>query len=321
MKYLSLILSVLICFSDISLKAQLTYLPQDSIFFEYSTMPVSIDPSPSCIWQIGVPGKTWLNQAYSFPKAIMTDTLQPYPENSTSSFTFTIDSNSIWNNPIGLATYFSFIHKFDTDTIDDYGMIEASIDGGINWCDLGDPYCLQGYLPGPVWWENDSSLTSHHIYDHPAKFSGKSDGWIFSRIHFDYAVGKSIENGWLDSIMVRFTFHSDNVPSGKEGWLVDNIIIGACDIYMGTPPAKEMKNKAEVIPNPLLACSRVQLNGMLPGINEILIFNYAGEIIMRKPVKPDETPRLYRKDFSPGIYLIQAITANGRSCSGKFTVK
>ncbi len=178
-------------------------------------------------------------------------------------------------------------------------MIEASLDGGANWCDLGDPYCLQGYLPGPVWWENDSSLASHHIYDHPAKFSGKSDGWIFSRIHFDYAVGKSIENGWL----------------------VDNIIIGACDVYMGTPPAKEIKNKAEVVPNPLLDCSRVQLNGMLPGINEILIFNHAGETIMRKPVKPDETPLLFRKDFSQGIYLIQAITTDGRSCSVKFTVK
>ena len=134
-------------------------------------------------------------------------------------------------------------------------------------------------------------------------------------------MGKSKENGWLDSILVRFTFHSDNVPSGKDGWLIDNIIIGACDIYMGTPPAKEMKYKAEVIPNPLLSCSRVQLKGMLSGMNEILIYNHEGKTIMRKPLKPDETPLLYRKDFSPGIYLIQVLAADGRSCSGKFTVK
>lgn len=321
MKYLRTILSVVIFFFIFSLKAQLNYLPQDSIFFEYSTLTVSIDPSPSCIWHIGVPGKTFLNQAYSLPKAIMTDTLHPYPENNTSSFTFTIDSNSIWNNPIGLATYFSFIHKYDTDTLLDYGIIEGSIDGGESWCNLSDPSCLQGYLPGSVWWENDSSITSHQTYYHSLAFSGKSDGWIFSRIHFDYAIGKSNENGLIDSILVRFTFHSGNGTSGREGWLIDNIIIGACDIYVGTPPTKEIKNKAEVIPNPLLACSRVQLPEILSGINEILIFNYEGKIIMRKPVVINETPLLYGKDFSPGVYLIRVMGADGQFCSGKFTVK
>ncbi len=58
MKIFRAILSIIICFFVFSLKAQLNYIPQDSIFFEYSTLPVSIDPSPSCIWQIGVPGIT-----------------------------------------------------------------------------------------------------------------------------------------------------------------------------------------------------------------------------------------------------------------------
>ncbi len=324
MKYLRTFHSVIIFFFIFSLKAQLNqlnYLPQDSIFFEYNTLTVSIDPSPSCIWQIGMPGKSFLNQAYSLPKAIMTDTLHPYPENNTSSFTFTIDSNSIWNNPIGSATYFSFIHKYDTDTLNDYGIIEASIDGGESWCNLSDPSCFQGYILGSVWWEYDSSITSHRTYYHSLAFSGKSDGWIFSRIHIDYACGKSIENGWRDSILVRFTFHSDGGTSGREGWLIDNIIIGACDIYLGALPAKEIENKAEVIPNPLLTCSRIQLPEILSGINEILIFNYEGKIIMRKPVILNETPLLYGKDFPAGIYLIRMMAADGRFCSGKFTVK
>jgi len=303
-----------------SLQAQIHYLPQDSIFFEYNTCPVYINPSPGNIWQIGTPHKTWLDMAYSPPKAIVTDTLLSYPENNTSVFSFMIDSNSIWNNPIGLATYLSFIHKFDTDTLVDYGIIEASIDGGITWCDLGDPSCFEGYLGGPAWWEPDSSLTSHNLFLHPPKISGRSDGWIFSRFHFDYAIGKmsGLEHP-IDSIMIRFTFHSDATPSSREGWMIDNLIIGACDIFVPVPDHDKPNHSIDIRPNPLVDISYMKLPAGI-SIDDILVLDETGKVIRQFQGQGGTKIPLFRKDFSPGLYFLKAQSRDGRSFFGKFLV-
>jgi len=41
------------------------------------------------VWQIGKPQKSIFKSAYSIPNAIVTDTINPYPINDTSSFIIT----------------------------------------------------------------------------------------------------------------------------------------------------------------------------------------------------------------------------------------
>jgi hypothetical protein len=300
----------------------LNYTPHDSIFFEYNTMPLYLDPSPGNLWQIGIPQKTWLGPAYSPPKAIVTDTINPYPPGNTSSFTFVIDSNSIYPWSGRLATYLSFIHKFDTDTINDYGMIEASIDGGVTWCDLSEPWCLEGYLGGPSWWERDSSITSHQSYPHLQKISGRSDGWIFSRFHIDYAVSKINDSEFpADSIMIRFTFNSSNNATGHEGWLIDNIIIGVCDIYVSAPTLERQDYSVNISPNPLVDRSVIKLPYSTFQNTDILVYDETGRKIRTISGKQGDIIPLFRKDFSPGIYLLKIQNGEEKPVFGKFLVQ
>ncbi len=300
----------------------LNYTPHDSIFFEYNTLPVYLDTTSGNIWQIGTPYKTSLNQAYSPPKAIITDTINPYPPGNTSTFTFVIDSTLIYPWSGRLATYFSFIHKFETDTINDYGMAEGSIDGGVTWCDLSEPWCLEGYLGGPSWWEDDSSLTTNKKYAHPQRISGRSDGWIFSRYHIDYAVSKMVDSEFPpDSIMIRFTFKSSTTPSDHEGWLIDNIIIGVCDIYVSSPTLENPDRSIHISPNPLVSRSVIRVPGEKKLRTEITIFDETGRLIRKISGYQGDAITLSRSDFMPGIYFVEIQNGEEGPIFGKFLVK
>jgi hypothetical protein len=310
-------------FFAISLFSQdLNYTPHDSLFFEHNTIAVTLDPSPGNIWQIGTPRKIWLDEAYSPPKAIVTDTINPYPPGNSSSFSFVIDSSQIFPYSGRLATYFSFIHRYETDTINDYGTIEASVDGGITWCNLSDYDCFSGNIPGPVWWEPDSSITSHLVYPHPERISGKSDGWIFSRFHFDYAIGKGQEPAFpFDSIIIRFTFTSNSSSAGNEGWLIDNIITGVCDIFVSAPVRLKDDAAVTVSPNPVTERSVIRWPDNKPGGSEITIYDETGRIVRKVKEGADDGVILSGSDFFPGIYFIKIQNGTERPLFGKFVVR
>ncbi|MCX6722534.1 MAG: hypothetical protein NT094_00505, partial [Candidatus Staskawiczbacteria bacterium] len=114
------------------------YFPLDTIYFEYNTIPFQIQPTTDNCWQVGRPSKSNFSSAYSPPLAILTDTLNPYPVNSNSSFSFVIPSSLV---QYSFTTYLQFYQKFDTDTLEDFGTIEASYNGGSTWVDLKDSIC------------------------------------------------------------------------------------------------------------------------------------------------------------------------------------
>ena len=66
--------------------------------FESPTdIPIEIDSlNASNIWQIGEPSKTLFSSARSNPNALVTDTLNNYPVNDSSSFIVRIRSSDIW---------------------------------------------------------------------------------------------------------------------------------------------------------------------------------------------------------------------------------
>jgi len=316
------IFTILVAFVLSGSAQDLNYTPHDSIFFEHNTVPVYMDPSPVNIWQIGTPQKSWLNNAYSPPLAIITDTVNPYPAGNTSSFSFVIDSGQIFPLSGRLATYFSFIHRYETDTINDYGTVEASIDGGITWCNLSDDNCFMGSVPVLVWWESDSSITSHRVFPHTERISGKSDGWIFSRIHFDYAVGKGQESTVpIDSIIIRFTFKSSSSSSGNEGWIIDNIITGVCDIYVSAPSLEKEDFAVTVSPNPVVDRSVIILPGKRSGPVEILIYDVTGKMVRKISGNQGTRIPISRDDFLPGIYLLKSCLNGEKPNYAKFIIQ
>jgi hypothetical protein len=198
------------------------YIPVDSIFFEYNTLPYQISvPYDLNCWQTGQPSKSSFNSSWSLPLAIVTDTLLPYPLNTNSSFTFSFPSNIDYGS-----AYLEYLHEFDTDTLNDFGTVEASYDHGLTWSVLKDSLCTDCIQ---LFWSEDKVMSTAELRPHMLNPSGRSNGWIRSRYTWwwwmwvDKNTGRDFPP---DSISIRFTFTSDGIQTNKEGWMIDNIITG-----------------------------------------------------------------------------------------------
>jgi hypothetical protein len=175
-------------------------------------LTVDSNANPNNIWQIGIPQKPILNNAWSIPNVIITDTIYSYPVNDTSSFIIegiaTHSSSSIlWFN-----FNLSFQYFVDSDTLTDFGKIEFSPDNGTTWIDLlSHPLCL-GY------W-----IVSGTNYEAPV-LTGTSGGWVYTTLNMrELGIYLDIQPGTI--FKWRFTFISDAMQSNRDGLMYDNIFI------------------------------------------------------------------------------------------------
>src|SRR5262245_57061736 len=90
--------------------------------------------NPNNIWQVGAPQKTVFTSAYSSPNVIVTDTINPYPINDTSSFTI-VNIAGAGYVVVHTASLFGQ-YSVNSDTLTDFGMIEFSPDNGTSWYDI-----------------------------------------------------------------------------------------------------------------------------------------------------------------------------------------
>ena len=108
-----------------------TAYAQQQYYIDFDTSQadslLTIDTSANNIWQIGRTTKSFFHSSDS-SIAIMTDTLNPYPVNSLSSFTFKFNQT-----PPCSQVYLLINHNFNTDSLKDGGYVEFSIDTGITW--------------------------------------------------------------------------------------------------------------------------------------------------------------------------------------------
>ena len=216
-KYLLFLIFTCVLFSA---KGQM-YPP---LIFNFDSIEPIYFGSPNNIWQIGQPQKTFFNSAYTFPNAIVTDTINTYPINNTSVF---IVKTPTYMGPMG-GVVMQFHHKFDTDTLQDGGTIEVSLDS-INWTNLlSSPNLLWG--PFGYYAPQDSVIG----------FSGKSNGWQYTSCFWNYPPSQYL--------FVKFKFTSDNIQNNKEGWMIDTLRF-EYNLGIGI---NEMKNNFlfSVSPNP-----------------------------------------------------------------------
>jgi hypothetical protein len=291
------------------------YYPVDTIYFEYNTLPYQIVPSGDNCWQVGQPSKAFFNEAFSPPLAIVTDTLNPYPVNSNSSFTFTIPPPLVQT----FTTFFQFYQKYDTDTIQDYGTVEASYDGGSSWSQLKDSICPTFWQCIEFAWEPDYVLGTGETFPHMLNPSGHSQEWIRSRFYWWWTVPVDGYPAFPDSIMVRFTFHSDATPSTKEGWMIDNILVGVRDEGSGIDDSYPNRH-TRVNPNPLTGESKVSID--LPYRKlEFSVYDLTGKNLFSQCSDSGEELILERSDFRPGVYLWTALIDGKAREAGKLVVK
>ena len=190
-------------------------------------------PGQANIWQIGTPNKTELNSPLSPPNVIITDSLNAYPSNNTSSF-------SVWNiiDDVSMILFISGYYWVDSDSLNDYGIVEFSKDNGNTWIDV---FNRPDYFPDLQ----------------PPILSGKSNGWEFfyARMPEDVFYSLGLQIG--DTVLFRFTFSSYGSFDNKDGLMFDELLFA--DWYENLPEYFRSKSLS-CFPNP----TDNQLNIVLP---------------------------------------------------------
>jgi len=266
----------------------------DIIFFDFeSENSIVIEGDTTNTWQIGVPNKTIFTTSRSGTNAIITDTTNPYPINDTSSFYFTIYKPDYDQY---CALWFTFWHKFDTDSITDYGYIDFSYDGGENW------------HQGTNWYLNFAHFGFSREYvnigggfEDPF-ISGNSYGWVYDQyvMQWNYGVKKGFsEPIYPDSLMIRFNFISDSIQTNKNGWMIDDIHVEK--LVCGGIHDLRSAN-VRIYPNPTQSLLDIQSTNHL--IESLEIFDLAGNCMVKKFNIKSNAYSLNVNILKSGVYLL-----------------
>jgi len=242
--------------------------------------------NPDNIWQIGHPDKTIFNTAHSSPNVIVTDTLNSYPVNDTSSFTIIHLSNFGWANDMP-NIFIDGWYNVNSDTLTDYAYIDFSPDHGNTW------YYLDSAL------NNGCCFGPPNLQELPT-FTGNSFGWKY----FHYCLCASVTLPYGDTVLYRFTFISDNIQTNKDGIMFDDLYFE--DDQVDGIIEFQNDNLISIIPNPTTNSINIMINGndATNEKNDISIFNAMGKIIYQNRISSNQTT-IDLSSFAKGIYFIK----------------
>ena len=234
------------------------------------------------LWQVGTPQKTVFTSAYSSPYAIVTDTINSYPINDTSSFEIVnLATGFGWQMPH--TVILSGYYQVNSDTLTDYGKIEVSPDNGTTWIDIVNDTAYSNYYQ---WWTVKPVL------------SGNSNGWQQFTVWLA-PLGPLFNVQYNDTILYRFTFISDSVQTNKDGLMFDDFHFE--DWAEGIAEIQN-DNLISISPNPtsdelIFHRTKVSTN------SKIQILNYSGQVLYNNSNFIGETIDI--RQLSNGIYLLK----------------
>lgn len=279
-------------------------------YYDYS---ISIDTSSQNLWQVGTPGKSFFDSAFSPSLAILTDTINSYSSNNASFFDLKFyPNNPSYSSPFyGGNVFFEIKHKFDTDTLLDGGYISISYDNGQSFTNiLKDSLVCMYFTPrNNIWtggYYNDSLYTlSDTLYNGENGFSGHSNNWITTRFAW-YDI--PIKCQWLmDTTIIRFNFISDSIQTNKEGWMIDNIRLYTVE-FPGNIDKKQNSN-IRVYPNPANDVLSIDLGKIHQEI-QFQIFSIEGKLLATKKYFHSKSFIFKTGELTSGAYLIKVISKN-----------
>lgn len=255
--------TLIFCIASIGLHAQtwsaweqITFDPGDT--FYHSLVIIDTTHYHHNIWQIGKPNKTVFRSALSLPKAIVTDTTQPYPDNDTSVFVLKAPSKAYCpiysgNSPLVL---FQFSYQLNIDS-NAVARLEISVDSGVHWVNVKD------------------SLPLHYSwYSTPVDLTVSTSGWNVLAISKCFYCPDS-----SDTVLFRFTFISDSVYSGKDGWMIDNIDFHYwCEGYV---PQILNSNLINIYPNPTKGNIYIHSNQQNSEHGSVIVYNMQGQEVYK----------------------------------------
>ncbi len=238
----------------------------DEPILEYCTSFFTINDGldEGGVWQIGPPQKEFLNFAYNDEMVIITDTINPYPINDTSSFTI--------NHIVGELSFpggnlYSFTLRgayFSQLDEGDVCKMEYSVNQGESWYDLVDPIDEQGYY---VSWHSE-------IPD----FSVQTNDWELFDLEWSILLkyeenGDEIQVG--DTLQVRFSLLSDTTSGNAEGIMFDSFWLEQNEESVFDSNYRIFNSSAR--PNPTLGLVEITFSNPNALETDVTIFNQVGQ--------------------------------------------
>ena len=317
MKPLPHLLPVLLLLSLAGLQAKAQY-SFDSVTFEKPVTKIVIEPSAGNLWQIGTPHKTFFDGAFAGTKAMVTDTVNSYPAGNTSTFTYII------RDPYTRTcfTRMEFWHKYEMDSIGDSGTIDASYDGGNSWLPVSDTTLSP--WGSFFYWEGDYHASSQNYTTHKLIANGKSDGWIRSAFIWQWfiPVKKAADTILLnpDSLMIRFTFHSDSTTDNREGWMIDEIVTSSAwgELCSGLEE-NQLAGHLSVTPNPVSRQATLYTDHPMRAAS-LLIYDSFGRAVKEIRNLSGNNFILFRDNLPSGIYYLRLAENNAIFASGRLII-
>lgn len=239
--------------------------------------------NPNNIWQIGVPQKTIINSAYSPPNVMITDLINHYPPNDTSAFIFKHIDQGGWSAPhtAELAGYY----KVNSDSLNDYGTIEISLDHGTTWVNLITDTIYSSYYQ---WYTPKPVLT------------GNSNGW--QNFYVSLAqLGMVFPVNSGDTILYKFTFISDSIADTLDGLAYDNFEF--CNIVESI---EEIPNDNLIVVYPNPTSDLLFINRRTQHEKEsVKLFNYTGQLLFEDNDFKTKTIDTQKLNLTNGFYFLR----------------
>lgn len=271
----------------------------DTLNFEVTPLKVGIDSINGC-WQIGTPSKIIFDSAYSTNRAIVTDTLNPYPDSTFSTFEISFPVTTF-------SAFFSlkYTHKYDTEYLKDGGYIQMYDCWTSQWVNLFSGSMVMS-CTSPYGGQFNGAPPTTTLFNGEKGYTGNSGGWITDELYFPCM---AVRSGGADSIKIRFVFVSDNVTTGHEGWMLDNFVftdhLGMCSSIDENQLSRNFKSYPNPVNNEItLESTSTEM------INTIDILNTQGELLYSSKVQQTNQVKLNLGFLNSGIYLIRLNSNN-----------
>ncbi len=277
---------IALCFGCTSVSAQIgTYRECHS--FDSNLNRIEIDTSS--IWRIGKPNKPNFTDSYEGVNSIVTHLDSNYTNNDTSVFIVEFPVVRPWGYFLPFEV--AFMHRFDSDGLNDYGKVEVSYDTGVTWLDM-----TSDTLSDPNWNYHVNQITNDTVYGGLA-ISGNSNGWGYSRFK------KAVVNALLGldyNFYVRFTWVTDSMGA-SEGWQIDNLCF-TMDYITSVNDLHALNNGVSVYPNPTTSLIHFDLDAKQ--FNEPVVmrmFDVTGRMVLTQTLSVNENT-INVSHLKPGIY-------------------
>jgi hypothetical protein len=232
------------------------------------------------VWQIGAPQKNVFNNSYSAPNAIVTDTLNSYPANDTSSFIFShiASLGFYYHHTVSIEGYF----YVNSDTLNDFGLIELSPDNGNTWYDI----------------VNDPQFTSSWESQKPI-LTGNSNGWNYFKFN-TLSIADPLGITYGDTLKYRFTFISDENQDTFDGLMFDNFVFE--DYMEGIDELGSNRIESKSYPNPVSNSVTVEINNPQLSAFELQLIDVTGKEVLSANLFNQNSIELDISTLDPGIY-------------------